>query len=81
MSEEEKKATVPYFVHEGVMARMERIFRLTVCALVVALAISVISFVVNDTLWRKYCQTIEAHYRVEENDAGIHEQSNPGNHP
>lgn len=36
MTEMEKQATVPYFVHEGQMARMERIFRLTVCALITA---------------------------------------------
>lgn len=81
MTEMEKQATVPYFVHEGQMARMERIFRLTVCALITALAVSVISFVINDTMWRKYCSTIEQKYRVEGNNAGIHEQSNPGDHP
>lgn len=74
MSEEEKQAVVPYFVHEGVMARMERLFRITVGALVVALAVAVISFVVNDSLWRKYCETLESRYHVEENHAGVHEQ-------
>ena len=29
MSENEKQASVPYFVHEGTVARMERMFRLT----------------------------------------------------
>ena len=76
MSEEERQATVPYFVHEGVMARMERIFRITVGALILALAVSVISFVVNDSLWRSYCQKIEERY-ANGNDAGIHEQPDP----
>jgi hypothetical protein len=81
MSENEKQATVPYFVHEGMVARMERMFRITVCALVIALAVCVVSLVVNDTLWRKHCATLDARYQTvieEVQNAGVHEQPDTG---
>ena len=81
MSENEKQASVPYFVHEGTVARMERMFRLTVCALVIALSVCVISFVVNDTRWRAYCDTLDARYQTvieEVQHAGVLEQPDQG---
>ena len=75
MQENEKQASVPYFIHEGVMARMERIYRVTVIALVIALALSVASLVINDTLWRRYCSTLEQHYA--EVQDGVYQQSDP----
>lgn len=80
MHENENQASVPYFIHEGQMARMERIYRITVRALIIALAISVISFVINDSLWRQYCNSIESRYHSEESDAGIYEQPDTGDH-
>lgn len=77
MDEKDKQASVPYFVHEGQMARMERIFRLTVVALIVALAVSAVSFVINDSQWREYCRELEARYSSEVDDARVHEQPNP----
>jgi hypothetical protein len=81
MSENEKQATVPYFVHEGMVARMERMFRITVCALVIALAVCVVSLVVNDTLWREHCATLDARYQTvieEVQNAGVYEQPDTG---
>ncbi len=78
---EEKQANVPYFVHEGTVARMERMFRLTVIALMLALIVSVVAFVINDSLWRMHCDTLEARYETvfeEVHDAGVHEQPDPG---
>lgn len=81
MSEQEKQANVPYFIHEGTVARMERMFRMTVCALVIALAVCVISFVINDTMWRRYCGEIETHYQTVIEDmqnAGVYQQPDQG---
>lgn len=77
---EEKQASVPYFVHEGIVSRMERMFRVTVIALMLALVVCVVSFVINDTLWRNHCDTLEARYEtiVEEINAGVYQQSDPG---
>ena len=78
MSENEKQATVQYFVHEGMVARMERMFKITVCALVIALAVSVISLVINDAQWRRYCDTLDARYQLvveEVRNAGVYQQS------
>ena len=60
---------------------MERMFRMTVIALIVALAVCVISFVVNDTCWREYCDTLDSRYQTiieEVQNAGIHEQPDQG---
>ena len=70
---DENQASVPYFVHEVTMARMERIFRITVIALVVALMISAIAFLVNDSLWRRYCTQLEEKYNA--GNPELHEQS------
>ena len=76
--ENEKQASVPYFIHEGALARMERIFRITVIALVVALAVAVGSLIANDIMWRRYCNALEERYAVTEVQDGVHEQSDPG---
>ena len=81
MPEEEKQATVSYFVHEGIVSRMERMFKITVLALMLALIVCVVSFVINDSLWRKHCDTLEARYETvieEVQNAGIYQQSDPG---
>lgn len=81
MEEKEKQASVSYFVHEGVVSRMERMFHVTVAALVLALVVCVVSFVFNDMAWRKYCDTLETRYEtVVEGlqDAGVYEQPDAG---
>lgn len=78
---DEKQAQVSYFVYEGAMARMERIFRITVIALVTALAVAVGSLVVNDVMWRHHCRDLEDRLAntVEVQD-GVYQQSDQGTH-
>jgi len=74
--EEEKQAAVPYFVHEGTMARMERVFKITVIALVAALAVAVCSLIANDIMWRQYCNALEERYTTNaEVPNGVYQQS------
>ena len=68
MSENEKLAQVPYFVHEGQMARMERIIRVLAALLVAALII----FVLNNIVWMRYVENQRGAY--EEAITGLHEQ-------
>ena len=79
MSENEKQASVPYFVHEGTVTRMYRMFRLAVVVLAIALAVAVSALVINDTMWRHYCNDLEARYQVEDvANEGVYQQSDPG---
>ena len=82
----EQQATVQYFVHEGMiermkqmheaaMGRMERIFRITVIALVAALVAALMALLINDARWRSYCDAIEDKYHVEATPT-VHEQPN-----
>lgn len=68
---EEKQASVPYFIHEGAMARMERIVKILACLLVASLII----FVVNNVVWMKYVERQRAEYEIAEVQDGVHEQS------
>ena len=76
MNEIEKQATVPYFVHEGQMARMERIIRMLAALLVACVAL----FVVNNVIWMRYTsKQVELARGQGVSDAGgVHEQPNPG---
>lgn len=76
MPENEKQAAVPYFVHEGAMARMERIIRILAALLVAALII----FVINNVIWMNYVERQRQEMTVEEvvADEGVYEQSDPG---
>ena len=76
MNEHEKQASVPYFVHEGQMARMERIIRVLAALLIVSVAL----FIVNNVVWMRYTEKQVAEARSGGNHAGILEQSDPGNH-
>lgn len=81
MEEKEHRASVDYFVHEGIVSRMERMFRITVFALILALVVCMVSFVINDSLWRRHCDTLEARYETvieEVQNAGVYQQSDPG---
>lgn len=77
MNESENQAVVPYYAHEGAMARMERIHKLTVIALVIALVVSLISFVINDSLWRSHYSSLDERYQtlIEEMQNGVYQQS------
>ena len=77
MEENEKQACVPYFIHEGQMARMERIIRILAALLVASIAL----FIVNNVVWMRYAdRQIEA-ARQGAGHAGVHEQSDTGNNP
>lgn len=95
MSENEKPKTIDYFVHEGVMTQMsmamdrvqkamdnmKTLFIVTVCALAFALAVCAAALVVNDTLWREHCATLDARYQTvieEVQNAGVYEQPDTG---
>ncbi len=75
--EQEQQASVPYFIHEGQMARMERIFRIVSVAFLIALAIVTTALVINDNHWRDYCNNIEERYAAEgQSHDGVYQQPN-----
>ena len=57
MEEKEKQASVPYFIHEGQMARMERTNRRLCYTIVAVLAVGLVMFVINNLIWMKYTST------------------------
>lgn len=72
---QEMQALVPYFIHEGQMARMERIIRILAALLVAALVL----FILNNIVWMRYSdREIEAARRGARH-AGVYEQSDQGN--
>jgi len=87
---EEKQATVPYFVHEGDMARMENamnkmenvtnMMRRALIAVCITLAFVVatfaIAFTINNSNWIRYAETL-----MQGEEDGIHQQPNPGVDP
>lgn len=76
-NKEKEQASVPFFVHEGMMTRMYRIIRILALLLVAALVI----FVLNNIVWMKYVERQRAEMTVEEPyAAGVYEQSDTGDH-
>ena len=78
MDEKEKQASVPYFIHEGQMARMERIIHKLSLTIVAVLAVALILFVVNNVIWLHYVERTQTHEQVEVADAGVYEQPDTG---
>ena len=84
MQENEKQASVPYFIHEGDMARMDmamdrmvtamdkmKYALRTVClTLVLVVLLFVVAYTINNNNWRKYVERMQ----TEVTDAGIHQQ-------
>ena len=70
--EEEKQAVVPYFIHEGQMARMERITKRLTVTIVAVLAVALIMFVINNVIWLRYVKEVS--------NAGVYEQSDTVDH-
>lgn len=63
---EKAMASVPYFVHEGMIDKMERANRrmqqalFTVClTLVIAVAIFVAGYTINNNRWIEYAQALQ----------------------
>lgn len=76
MAEEEKQASVPYFIHEGMVSRMERIIRMLTKALIIVVAVVLTLFIVNNIVWMKYMNAQMSEQIIEKvYDTGIHEQS------
>ena len=67
---EDNKASVPYFIHEGAMARMERIIRILAGLLVAALII----FVINNIVWMKYVEKQLTETAIEVVADGVYQQ-------
>ena len=75
MPEEEKQASVPYFIHEGMMTKMYRIIKILAWLLVAALVI----FVINNVIWMNYVERQRAEHAIEEvADAGVYQQPDQG---
>lgn len=81
---QEKQATVPYFIHEGDMARMETAMEklkkalIAVCVtLAFVVTVFAVTFTVNNSNWIKYAETL----KQMETDNGIHEQPDQGAYP
>lgn len=72
-SEQEKQASVPYFVHEAHMARMERIIRRLAVTLVVTVAVTLVMFIINNVIWMKY---VESRYEQDQGAGTTVEQLN-----
>ena len=71
---EEKQASVPYFIHEGQMARMERIIRRLIVLLVATIAL----FIVNNVFWMLYTEHQVAEARADGgSNGGVYQQSDP----
>ena len=77
MQENEKQASVPYFIHEGDMARMDmamdkmKYALRTVClTLVLVVLLFVVAYTINNNNWLKYVERMQ----TEVTDAGIHQQ-------
>lgn len=70
--EQEQQASVPYFIHEGQMARMERVIRI----LAVLLVITVALFIVNNLIWMRYSDVQVQQARTEVCNDGVYQQPN-----
>lgn len=82
--DEEKQASVPYFVHEGIMDKMERMnvrmhsaLRIVCLTLIVVTLLFVAGYTVNNRNWMRYAEHLEERSRPEVTDAGVHEQPYP----
>ena len=69
-NKEQEQASVPYFIHEGQMARMERIIRI----LAVLLILTVGLFIVNNVVWMRYTDAQVQQARTEVSNDGVHQQ-------
>lgn len=77
MEDKETQAAVPYFVHEGMVARMERIINRLTRTIIIVLAVAIILFIANNLIWMNYVERQRQETTVEDVvDAGVHEQSN-----
>lgn len=85
MSEQEKQASVPYFIHEGDMTRMETSVRsmrkalVTVCVTLVLVVIAfVAAYTINNNRWIDFTEKLT---HAEEPANGVYEQLDTGANP
>ena len=83
--DDEKQASVSVFSYEGVVdalmlsnKRMLTALIVTCATLVLVTAILIFGNAVNNRVWMNYANTIRTETGASA-DAGIHQQSNPGN--
>lgn len=74
MTEAENQANIPYFVHEGTVARMERIINRLTRTIVLVLAISIVLFIINNLIWMRYVEQQHAAPEIEVVADGVYQQ-------
>jgi len=78
MEEKEKQASVPYFIHEGAMARMERIIKILTRTIVAVLLVAVILFIINNVIWMRYTDKLRQETQNIEVSDGVQQQPDGG---
>ena len=73
-NKEQEQASVPYFIHEGQMARMERIIRILAIILAALMIMTVGLFIVNNVIWMRYTDAQVQLVRTEVSNDGVHQQ-------
>lgn len=73
-NKEQEQASVPYFIHEGQMARMERIVRILSIILAALMAVTIALFIVNNVIWMRYTDAQVQQARTEVSNDGVHQQ-------
>ncbi|MBR5109897.1 MAG: hypothetical protein IK099_06855 [Clostridia bacterium] len=73
-NKEQEQASVPYFIHEGQMARMERIIRILAIILAALMIVTVGLFIVNNVIWMRYTDAQVQLVRTEVSNDGVHQQ-------
>jgi len=92
MQNNEKQASVPYFIHEGDMARMDMAMErmkkalATVCiTLVIVVLLFVAGYTVNNLKWMEYTERMQQNQGVEdvvdaEKTSGIYQHGDQADH-
>lgn len=75
-NKEQEQASVPYFIHEGQMARMERIIRVLSIILAALMVVTVALFIVNNVIWMRYADAQVQQARTEVCNDGVYQQPN-----
>ena len=64
MNDNKNNASVPYFIHEGDMVRVERGKKRLVVALIISMAVTamaILGVLYNNHMWMEYAKTIETY--------------------
>lgn len=74
----ENQASVPYFIHEGQMARMERIIRVLSIVLAILMIFTIGLFITNNVIWMRYTDAQVQMARTEVCNDGVYQQPDQG---